>query len=735
MPRVNTIQTNFTAGELSPRMLGRVDVARYNNGLKSAENVLILVHGGALGRPGTLYVGETKTSASASRLIPYVFSIEQAYQLEFGDGYMRVFSDDGAQIESSPGVPYEIASPYTAAQLGDIDFVQRADTMFLFHGDVPTQRLQRFGDADWRLQAVPWVTEPFDELGTRPAATLTLSAASVGAGRTFTASAAAFEAGDVGRTIEAGGGIAEITGYTSTTVVTATITTAFASTAAASGDWLIGGSPQVALTPSAKDPVGAAVTLSTVVAAFRPGDVGKHVVINGGLIQITGFTSPTSVSGVIRTELAAIVAAEPSAWALCRSMWGQEFGYPRTGSIHQQRLHCGGSPGFPQGGWMSRLGEYYDFEIGTLADAGYAYSIDADQANPIIHMASSRALVVQTYGAEFTLSGGGDPITPTTIDIQNQSAHGSGAPAPVRVGNEMLIVSPAVDEETGNRRDEIRALSADRFDSSNYAAPDVTALAEHITEGGIVDMDAAKTLLLCVRADGQIVAIRIDRDNDVVAAARWVTDGAFESVSVIPKGGERQIWAIVRRTINGSTKRYVERFVPGLYMDCAVRGTSGPGASTWTGLGHLEGATVAVRADDVVQANEVVTGGEITIARNANAIDIGLPFVPLVELLTPEIPTPSGSVQGLQMRTSEISVRVKDTIGCSVRGAGGDEREVSFRNFGTGVLDEPIEPFSGVKRVETLGFERGSAEIAIFQPKANPFHLLAVIRKFEVNDG
>jgi hypothetical protein len=731
MAKANLVQTNFTAGELSPRMLGRVDVARYNNGLKRGENVVILVQGGALGRPGTLFVAETKTSANVSRLIPYVFSIGQAYQLEFGNTYVRFYTEQGAQIESAPSVPYEIVSPYTSAQLGDIDFCQRADTMFLFHPDVPTQRLQRFGQADWRLQAVPWVTEPFDELGTRPTAQLTLSAITVGAGRTFTTTAPSFEASDVGRTIEAGGGIGLITGYTSQTQVTVEITAAFSTINYVSGLWLITGSPQTTCTPSAKDPVGALITLTLSSNGWRAGDVGKHVVINGGLCKITAFTSAVAVSARILVALEATVGAEANAWALCRSMWGQEFGYPRTGSIYQQRLHAGGSPGFPQTGWFTRLGEYYDWEIGTLADAGYSYGVDADQANPIRHMASARALVVLTTGAEFTGRGSeGGAITPTSFDIQNQSAFGSTTPAPVRVGNELAFVSPAIDEETGNVRDEIRAMSADRFDSSAYAAPSITELAEHITEGGIVDMDAAKTLLLAVRTDGQMVAIRLDRDNDVVGGTRWITDGAFESVSVIPRAnGARDIWVIVRREINGVTKRYVERFVPALYMDAAVRGSvGGAGAAVWSGLGHLEGETVAVRADGVVQADAVVAGGQITLARNANAVDIGLPFTPLVELMTAEFPMQDGSAQGKMMRTSEVTIRVKDTVGARVNG-----RDVNFRRFGENVLDVPVAPYTGTKRVELLGYERGESDIVIEQPQANPFHLLSVVRKLEVN--
>lgn len=727
MGRANLIQTNFTGGELSPRMLGRVDVARYNSGLKRAENVLIMVHGGAMRRHGLQFVAPTKHHDKASRLIPYVFNVEQAYQLEFGDFYMRVYLDDGAQVEASPGVPYEIATPYSAAQIAEIDFIQGADTMFLFHPAVPIQRLQRFGHADWRLQDAPFTTQPFAELGTRPAATLTLSATTVGTGRALTTDVAAFVPGDFGRVLSAGGGTATITAINTSTSVEATITAPFSSATHAPGAWLLEGSPQATVSPASTGPVGASITMNLSVEAFRPADIGRFLVINGGLIQLTS-QAPTSATGIVRAELAANASAPPDAWALCRSMWGQEFGWPRTGSLHQQRLWAAGSPGFPQSAWMSVLGDPYDFEIGTQADAGYEVRIASDQANPIRHLASTRSLAVLTYGGEFTITADG-AYTPTSLSVQNQSAFGSALPAPVRIGNELMFVSPAIDEETGNRRDEIRAMSADRFDNSNYAAPNITALAEHVTESGLVDLDGAKDLLFAPRADGQMVALRVDRDNDVVAASRFITDGAFESVSFIPKDGIWECWAVVRRTVGGATKRYVERFVPGLYMDSAVRGSvGGAGAAVWAGLGHLEGKTVAVRADGVVQASQVVTGGQITLPRAANMVDIGLPFTPLIELMTPEIVGPSGSAQGRMMRTNEVTVIVKDTVGARVNG-----RDIAFRNFGSNTLDVPPAPASGPQRIELLGFARGESDLVIEQPSANPFHVLAVVRQVTVN--
>lgn len=721
--RFAVINTNFTAGELSPRMYGRVDVARYNNGAKDITNAIPLIHGGVVRRPGTRFVKETKTSAKRSRLIPFVFSTDQAYQLEFGDGYIRFYNDSGANIESTPGTPYEIVSPYTEAQLDEIDFCQGADTMFLFHPDVYPQRLQRFGEAVWRIQNVPFDPEPFDEIGFTPATTCTLSSAAVGS-RTFTSGAAAFEPSDVGRDIISAAGIGTITGYTSATQVTVNVTTAFASTSLASGAWTITGSPQTTCTPSAKDPVGASITLTLGSGGWRSSDVGKFVNINGGLCRITAFTSSTVVNAEIRVELAATVAAQADAWYLASSMWGGANGYPRTGSLFQQRLFAAGSPGYPQSVWMSELGNPYGFEIGTDADAGFEVRLVSDQANPINSIASSRAVIVLTSGSEFTL-GADSAITPTTVVSINQSAYGCNRVSPVRVGNELLFVS-----RSGKR---IRAISSDRFDPNTFAAPDITALAEHITSPSVTDMDAhpdPESLVWCVRSDGVMLTCTLDRDNEVVAWAKHTTDGEFESVSVIPMFDSFVAWVIVKRTINGSTKRYVEYFDWNVKTDSAIIGVSGGPNDAWSALDHLEGKTVNVIGDGILQTGEVVTAGAVTIDTPAEQVEFGINFTPSVTLLTPELSGPTGSIQGQLMRPYSADILVKDTVGARV-----NDFDIAFQSFGPNVLDAAPPEATGFYRIENLGYVRGSGEVTISQPQALPFHLLSVVRRMDIGQN
>lgn len=190
MSKTTYIQTNFTAGEVTPRMKGRPDVARYQNGAETIENGIVSVHGGVERRDGLRFAAVAKhDGARKADVVRYVFNVDQAYLLEFGHQYIRFFASNGAQLLDNSLLPLEIASPYTEDQVFQIARCQAADTMFLFHPGVPTHRLRRLTASQWVLDPVPWIAEPFAEVGHSPDARLTLSASTVGAGRTFTTTA------------------------------------------------------------------------------------------------------------------------------------------------------------------------------------------------------------------------------------------------------------------------------------------------------------------------------------------------------------------------------------------------------------------------------------------------------------------------------------------------------------------------------------------------------------------
>jgi hypothetical protein len=724
MPRVTINQTNFTAGEVSPKCYGRVDVTRSQNGAASLRNCIVNIHGGAERRPGTVFIGATKDSTKRSRLVPFIFSTTQAYMLEFGHLYMRVYVQSAGQVLVG-GAPYEIATPYTDAMLADMDYTQGADTMFIFHQGVPINTLKRLAADSWALQTAPITVAPFTEIGHTFSTALTLSNAAVGTGRTMTAAAGIFLAGDVGRRITYLSGMATITGFTSATVVTAQVLASFPVTAIPADLWVLEDSPQADCTPSDKSPVGKGITLSTgTVDCFRAGDVGKFVRINSGLVLVTGFTDARTVAATIKEELTAVVASPASAWTLEASVWNVRNGYPATGALYEQRLVTAGSVRYPQTVWGSRSGLFFDFTIGLNDDDAFSFALPSTgQINPIRRLASAKALMPFTYGGEYTMEGGVEKaLAPTNVQSRSPSVYGCNSVKPLRIGNEVLFVQRA-----GRK---VRSM-AYRIDADTYNAPDLTVLAEHITESGLTDMayqQEPRSTLWCVRGDGKLAVLTLDRDEGVTAWTPQDTDGLFESIACIPNATGDEVWAIVKRTVNGQTVRYVERFDPAFYTDCGIKGTDGAGKAVWTGLSHLEGKTVAAKGDGTYMGSFTVTAGTITLPRTAKAVEIGLPFSNEVTLLRPEVQAGDGTAQGNAQRVHEVSLLLMETIGAKINGS-----EIAFRQFGDNLLDVSPEAYSGFKRAGLTQWSRGDATITVTQDEPYPFHLLSVIRKFTVN--
>lgn len=156
--KTHQILTNFTGGIFSPLLYGRVDISKYYNACRTLQNMIVYPHGGASRRFGTVFVAETKSSATISRLIPFQFNVEQAYMMEFGQQYVRFYKDNGQIVTGV--IPYEITSPYTTALLDSIRYVQDANTMRIVNQAVYPQVLTRSGHTAWGLATSTFTSPP-----------------------------------------------------------------------------------------------------------------------------------------------------------------------------------------------------------------------------------------------------------------------------------------------------------------------------------------------------------------------------------------------------------------------------------------------------------------------------------------------------------------------------------------------------------------------------------------------
>lgn len=729
MPRVQVITTNFTAGEFSPRMRGRVDLDRYNASAEKLHNVVVLRQGGVTIRPSLDFVGEVKASANLARLVAFIYSRDDAFILEFGNLYLRIWTAAGLPVESSPGVPVELVTPYTSAQLSAIDFTQGGDTLLMFHLDVQPQRLRRFSTAAWLLDAVPFDPPPLYEFGYASTTTvLTLSAATVGAGRTITASAADFRQADVGRSLISGSGLIKITAYTSDTLVTGTIVTAFASVTLAASAWRLLGTPQAQLTASAATPVGAAITLDCVVglAGWRPGDETGFVEVNGGLVRLTSLASSIRANGVIERELTGITAAPADAWVLKNTAFNVFDGYPRTGTLLQQRLWLGGTKAHPLSIWGSRPGLAFDYLPGTQDDSGVYKTVDSDENNVIQYLASGwGSLLVLTFGNEFDMRGGIEkPITQSNAQITKRSRWGAAAVRPEELGSDMAFVMR-------NAR-AVRVMQ--KSDIEGFSSSDVSVFSEHLLADGIVSLSyeqSPESVLWHATATGALLALTYQREQETAAYAGGSTDGAVEWLATVPAGAVDATFALVRRTILGVTRRYIERLnwsAPA--GQDSRKQVTGPAATVWAGFSHLDGKTVTVLADGIHVGTAVVSAGSITLPRAATLVSAGLPFTATVKLPAPEVGTGTGTAQGQAMSTHEVAVRFLSTAGCNVNG-----QPVSFQQFDGPLLDAAPALFTGIKRIGEGGWELGESPVELTQSLPYAFTVLSVIRGFTVNAG
>ena len=737
MGRGNLLRNNFTAGEMSERLQTRAGLAAYENGCFAIENLLIHKEGGLAKRPGFRFIAPAKTDDQRARLIHFRFSVSQAYVIEAGAGYFRFYANGGQILLDD--APYEVPSPYAEQECLELTWTQSADFLYLFHAAHPPMALRRIGHTNWSLADIAFSPPMTYEAGHKLGRTLQLSTTT----GTVTASligGGAFVAADVDRLIEAEGGQATITAVTDASTATVTINRPFPTTTFFAGDWLIVGSPVAALTPSKKEPIGAVVTLTLDIAGWRGEDIGKFVDVAGGFVELTGYTSPTVMTGIIRGALDATAQVGAGRWKLRSPSWSPDRGYPEAGGFHQQRFSFGGVPADPGRLVGSRSADLYAFTLGTKDDDAIEYPLLDDDVHAIRWVKSfGDKLAVGTDAGAWVISSGiTDPtITPTAIAASLQQPYGS-APHLLarRIGGALVYAHRS--------RKSLLALRYD-FSSDNYSATDLNVLSAHILRQGIVDwtfQQEREPIIWVVRSDGQLAACTWYPEHEVMGWHRHITDGIVESVAVIPGDPDDELWAIVQRTINGQTRRFVECLDPvqdddaavedGFFVDSGLTYRGDP-ATIISGLDHLEGETVAVLADGMVLDPRVVTGGTIILSSPAAVVHVGLPYEAMFRPSIPDAGVGDGSTAGRRRRIIRV---VADGLRATQCWVGPDEDHLLLLDgVTTRRLDQPADTFTGQRRVLPQHSYDDDYNLMFVHRLPTAFHIRALAVLIEASQG
>jgi hypothetical protein len=581
----SAIQRSFSGGEIAPSLYARVDQSKYYTGLRTCRNFIVMRGGGVTNRPGSEFITEVKDSTKAVRLIRFAFNSEQTYVLEFGHEYMRVIRA-GVQIESG-GNPYEIVTPYQEDDLADLQYVQSGDVVTIVHQSYAPRELRRAGHDSWTLEEIsfePSIDRPTGITGTNPnngstqiryAVTAvkedTYEESLVGAGaeKTITGATKAnpvvitctghgFATNDVVR-IKDVGGMVELNGNTYT------VTVINANSFSLNG---VNGTGYTTYTSGGKawsDYVWASVDIATAPSSAAPITVSWTAV--AGAVEYNIYRTKNGVYGFVGTVPAVAVGnpsfvddgVEPDTTdtpPVYRNPF--ESAYPGAVAYTQQRLAFGATEDQPEKIWLSQTGNFHNFNIRSPIqdDDAVTFSVAGRQVNAVRHLFEVGRLVVLTSGGEWTADGDADGVLrPTAINLRQQGYSGASRLAPILIGNSALYVQA--------RGSVIRDLRYD-LESDGYAGKDLTVFADHLFDGySIVDWDFAQiphSVVWAVRNDGALLGLTYIREHDVWGWHRHDTSGLFENVCVVPEGDEDAVYVVVKRMIDGASKRYIERF-------------------------------------------------------------------------------------------------------------------------------------------------------------------------------
>ena len=675
---------NFTGGEISAwGLASRYDIAKYKTACKKIRNFICELHGSLRRRPGTFFCEDLGATA---RLIPFQFSTDpnQTYALVFQTNKIRIAQGFGFVTTGTPAAPVEVVTTYAEADLGDITYAQSGDVVYLAHKNYALQKLVRSSHTSWALIAVAFApTQP-----TPAAPTVNFSGSGSFSLRYVIAAESAAGVLSLGSPAGVDTG------------------------AKHPSDWVVGDSCTV---------TWSAVTGAARYLIYRE-EAGYY-----GLVGVAeGALTFTDVKYKADTTDTPKESNLPFANGNNPSLVG----------FHEQRLVLANGALKPQTFYGSQTGDFENFckSRPLKDDDPYEFTISSGSIDAVQWMASFGDLLLGTGGVEYKAQSGDASITPTNVKIKAQSYWGSKAMRPLIIGNSVLHV-----QRQGSRvRDLFFSLEKD-----GYAGNDLSVLAPHLFDGYDLSQWAYQqspgSVIWVVRDDGTLLGLSYLKEHEIWGWHVHTTDGLFESVCTTTGLLEDAVWLVVKRTINGYTRYFLERMATkwqadtsnigdAMFLDCA--GTYSGAPSTYiTGLDRFNGDTVDALVDGSPVVGLTVAGGAITLPYAGSKVHVGLPYTSVMIPNTPEADTQQGSTLGKIRAYGRCTVRLIDTVGGQY---GPDEDNLydmpsTPENWGEAVQpnswDEDFAPGGGFLTV---------ASVCIAQPLPLPMTVAALMLEVDI---
>ena len=675
-------QPSFAAGVLGPGLFGRIDLAKYQVGLKTGRNVFIHTHGGFSNRGGTYFVAEVPTHAVRHRLIPFERDDSTTYALLFGAGTMRVIRQ-GAMLATA------IATPYAEADLPGLNYVQSIDVMYLASRAYPPRKLLHLGPTSWSMAALA-INPPLPAPGTP-----TITPAATGDGKTYR--------------------------YRVSSVIGGVESLPSAAGAVANAQNLAEEGAQNTVTWTA--PGGATPDEYRV---YRE---------RGGVWGYIGFTEGTTL-----TLLDDNIDPDTNKSIRQASSYFSGAGnYPGVVALAQQRLIWGASTNAPETLWASVIGDYENFTRSMVltADDRFVIDISGEKLNRVNGIVGLQELMVFTGSGEYGVGSTNGTLSATDPRQQRYGAWGSSGVRPLLVGDSILYV-----DRSGRQVRDLRYT----FETDGYSGNDLTIFVPHFFVGRkIVDWAYCHSpfgLVWVVLDNGTVLSLTYKREQEVWAWTEHDFGGAVESVCAVNEGVFDMLYLIVRRTIGGVTKRYVERMCTrqiadsvqdACFLDSAVRYT-GAATDTITGLAHLDGMTVNALGDGDVFEGLTVSGGQLTLPRAVSSALVGLPFVAEAETLPLSVDLQgTGNSRGLPVKATDAFVQMEKTRGVQLwttNASGGTEMVQTI-----GDLSASIPMKTGLERFHLSPDWNDQGTIRVVQRYPLPMTILGISPRWNIGRG
>lgn len=686
MGDIRTHQRSFGGGEVTPEFFGMIADPKFQTGAARIRNFVVKPHGPLENRPGTEFVREVKDSTKLTRTIPFVYGFGQSLIIEFAEGVFR-FHAQGATILSGP-TPYEVAHTYTEDELFEVTYAQSGDVIQLRHRNHPRRELRRLAATNWQLV----------DLAVGPAVSPPASLSGV-----------ATPGGTPGTPFN--------TDYVVTSIT-------------AEGDESLQSEVETISNNLYDDGAYNTVSWTAATGAVRYNVYKKAA----GLFGYIGQTDQLEFQD---DNIAPDLGATPP---LDIDLFDAANEYPGAVAYDGQRKVEAGTTDQPQNLWFTRAGseENFNFSIPAKDDDSVQIKIASRENNAILHLVPMQDLIACTPAALWRIWGGmSEVLTPLTVTAKEQTFVGCNQTKPLKVGNNMVYISA--------RGGHLFEFGFDG-DRNGYISGDISIRAPHLFETDNIrsmtlQLDPFPTIWCCAES-GLMIGLTYIPEQQIAAFHWHDTDGYFEDATTIFEEGRDVTYVVVRREINGATKRYIERFADRrfedaedqFFVDCGYRYEGVAPVNELSGLDWLEGKEVAILADGAVIDPQVISGGVLTLPNGVEAtkINVGLPYTCDLQTLPMSVEL-TGYGQGMPKNVNEVMLRVYRSSAVFAGPSFDELVEAKVRT--TEPLGSPPDLVTGVMEIVTKGAWEADGQVCIRHTDPRALTILSLTIDATVGGG